>query len=187
MCLYLHSHPEPAFVTSRINYFFDARRLAETASAGRIASNANNHSSTRGAATHLRFLAVIQAAGDGQAATGYCVNPGDDGSSKFGDSGVLEQREARPSNAVSHEITENAFTDVSVFSADETWVKGDMVYPVGFHRLDLIRLGARDGNNKRAYFKSRLPSALMDAVFACVLHGLNLAGRSGKEKGPNGS
>jgi len=31
------------------------------------------------------------------------------------------------------------------------WIKGDMVYSVGFHRLDLIRLG-RDEIGQRIYF-----------------------------------
>ena len=35
------------------------------------------------------------------------------------------------------------------FDTSRTWVKGDMVYAVAFHRLDLIKLGKRDSNNKR--------------------------------------
>lgn len=57
----------------------------------------------------------------------------------------------------------------------DTWVKGDMVYSVGFHRLDLIKLGKRDPNTgKRLYFTNRLGRENMRAIYACVLHGLNL-------------
>lgn len=57
----------------------------------------------------------------------------------------------------------------------ETWVKGDMIYTVGFHRLDAIQLGIRDQRGKREYFKQRLSRERMRDVYACILHGLNLA------------
>ncbi len=57
----------------------------------------------------------------------------------------------------------------------DTWVKGDMIYSVGFHRLDLIQLGKRDPNTgKRLYFTNRLGRENMRAIYTCVLHGLNL-------------
>ena len=34
---------------------------------------------------------------------------------------------------------------VGLFQKNDTWVKGDMVCAVGFHRLDLIRLGKKKG------------------------------------------
>ncbi len=60
------------------------------------------------------------------------------------------------------------------FQRDETWVKGDMVYSVGFHRLDLIKLGVRDAKGRRQYFKNRLSRQKMREIYGCVLHGLNL-------------
>lgn len=58
---------------------------------------------------------------------------------------------------------------------NETWLKGDMVYAVGFHRLDLIKLGKRNPETgKRVYFTDRLGRENMKAVYTCVLHGLNL-------------
>ncbi len=60
------------------------------------------------------------------------------------------------------------------FQSKETWVKGDMIYAVGFHRLNLIRLGTHDVDGKRHYFKSRLGRPRMRKIYTCVLHGLNL-------------
>ena len=60
------------------------------------------------------------------------------------------------------------------FRVDETWVKGDMVYAVGFHRLNLIRLPGRGCAGKRQYFLERLSRERMRKVYQCVLHGLSL-------------
>lgn len=60
------------------------------------------------------------------------------------------------------------------FQGNDTWVKGDMLYAVGFHRLDLIKLGKRDQNGKRIYFSNCLSRERMREVYACVLHGMNL-------------
>lgn len=60
------------------------------------------------------------------------------------------------------------------FQRKESWVKGDMIYAVGFHRLNLIQLGARDTNGKRLYFKNRLGRERMRIIYSCVLAGLNL-------------
>jgi mRNA interferase MazF len=51
----------------------------------------------------------------------------------------------------------------------------DMIYTVGFHRLDAIQLGTRDQRGKREYFKQRLGRERMRDVYACILHGLNLS------------
>lgn len=57
----------------------------------------------------------------------------------------------------------------------ETWVKGDMIYAVGFHRLELIRLGKRDPTTgKRVYFRNRLGRDHMKQVYSCIMHGLNM-------------
>lgn len=45
---------------------------------------------------------------------------------------------------------------LSYFQSSESWVKGDMLYTVAFHRLDLIRLGTRNSAGKRDYFQNRL-------------------------------
>ena len=38
------------------------------------------------------------------------------------------------------------------FDSPTMWVKGDMVVAVGFHRLDLVRIG-KDKSGKRSYFE----------------------------------
>jgi len=61
------------------------------------------------------------------------------------------------------------------FQQDDTWIKGDMVYSVGFHRLNLIRLNQRDPNTgKRTYFTRRLGREWMKTVYGCVLEGMNI-------------
>jgi uncharacterized protein YifN (PemK superfamily) len=54
------------------------------------------------------------------------------------------------------------------------WAKGDMVYSVGFHRADLLRIGKRDGT--RVYQTTPLPLDLFLKVQEAVLHGLGLSG-----------
>ncbi|WP_368407098.1 type II toxin-antitoxin system PemK/MazF family toxin [Asticcacaulis aquaticus] len=53
------------------------------------------------------------------------------------------------------------------------WVKGDMIYAVGLHRVDLLRLG-KDANGKRIYQLSRLSDVHMKAISHCVLYGLGI-------------
>lgn len=59
------------------------------------------------------------------------------------------------------------------FDADWNWVKGDMVCAVGFHRLDLVRMG-KDEKGKRQYRWQTLPTEDLRAVRACVLSSLGL-------------
>lgn len=48
-----------------------------------------------------------------------------------------------------------------------------MVYSVGFHRLELIRIGKKpDGT--RNYFLDRLGREQMKAIYSCILHGINM-------------
>lgn len=59
------------------------------------------------------------------------------------------------------------------FDAGTMWVKGDMVYAAGFHRLDLIRSG-KDYHGKRQYRTEVLPPNNMRRIEQCVLHGMGL-------------
>jgi uncharacterized protein YifN (PemK superfamily) len=56
----------------------------------------------------------------------------------------------------------------------ERWVKGDMICAVGFHRLDLIRLG-KDVNGKRQYRYDTLRDDQLIVVRKCILCSLGLA------------
>lgn len=55
----------------------------------------------------------------------------------------------------------------------ERWVKGDMIYSVGFHRVELLRL-AKDAKG-RAYQQSPLPDDILTSIRKCVLHGLGMS------------
>lgn len=56
----------------------------------------------------------------------------------------------------------------------ERWIKGDMVNAVGFHRIDLLRMG-KDRNGKRIYQTKALPTELFKAVQICTLHGMGFS------------
>lgn len=53
------------------------------------------------------------------------------------------------------------------------WVKGDMIYAVAFHRLDLIREG-KDFRGKRLYRYQPLSDGQIKKIRECVLRGLGL-------------
>jgi uncharacterized protein YifN (PemK superfamily) len=59
------------------------------------------------------------------------------------------------------------------WQSDDIWVKGDMINTVGFHRLDLFRLG-KDVEGARKYLLDPLEEAIMAEVHGCVLAGLGL-------------
>lgn len=72
-------------------------------------------------------------------------------------------------------LPQSSLPNLGFFQKNETWVKGDMVYSVGFHRLDLIRLNERDGRTgKRLYYQTRLGRENMKLVYGCLLASLNL-------------
>lgn len=55
------------------------------------------------------------------------------------------------------------------------WVKGDMLFTVGFDRLNLVRTG-RDHEGKRKYLTLQLDRATLTEIHRCVLMGLGLPG-----------
>jgi uncharacterized protein YifN (PemK superfamily) len=80
-----------------------------------------------------------------------------------------------PIEAYHYLIPKASMPQLGHFQTDETWLKGDMIYTVGFHRLDLIKLGKRGSDGKREYFTQRLGREQMKAIYECILHGLNLS------------
>lgn len=56
----------------------------------------------------------------------------------------------------------------------ERWIKGDMVNSVGFHRVDLLRLG-KDNQGKRVYQLDVLPPDIFRIVRQCTLHGMGMS------------
>jgi len=73
-----------------------------------------------------------------------------------------------------YQIPKHSMPMIGRFQTNDSWVKGDMIYTVAFHRLDLILLGKKLPNGKREYFTNRLGREQMKAIYSCVLHGLNL-------------
>jgi mRNA interferase MazF len=61
------------------------------------------------------------------------------------------------------------------WGSNGVWVKGDMIYAIGFHRLDFVRLG-KDRCGKRIYRMETLSAEQMKVVKSCVLRGLGLSG-----------
>lgn len=74
-----------------------------------------------------------------------------------------------------YQLPKTSMPRARLFQQKNSWVKGDMIYRVGFHRLDLIKLDRESGSNLREYFKQSLGREQMAAVYACVLHSLNLS------------
>jgi uncharacterized protein YifN (PemK superfamily) len=58
--------------------------------------------------------------------------------------------------------------------SDDVWVKGAMVNTVGFHRLELIRLGKERGG-KRIYLYEPLSGDTIRKIRACVLRAMGLS------------
>ncbi|MBI3438557.1 MAG: type II toxin-antitoxin system PemK/MazF family toxin [Proteobacteria bacterium] len=59
------------------------------------------------------------------------------------------------------------------WNGNEGWAKADMLATVGFHRLDLIRLG-KDHEGKRKYLQRTIAADQLRLIQTCVLHALNL-------------
>ena len=55
----------------------------------------------------------------------------------------------------------------------DRWVKGDMIYSVGFHRVELLRL-KKDASG-RSYLTTPLPDPVLHSIQRCVLHGLGMS------------
>ena len=93
---------------------------------------------------------------------------------------ALSTRTPEPIRPYHYKIPKNSMPQLGRYQENDTWLKGDMVYTVGFHRLDLIRLNKRHpATGKRQYFQNRLDREQMREVYKCMLHGLNL-GQLGK-------
>jgi mRNA interferase MazF len=60
------------------------------------------------------------------------------------------------------------------WASDGVWVKGDMINAVGFHRLDLIRLG-KNREGKRVYLYEPLNEETLRKIRACVLRAVGLS------------
>jgi uncharacterized protein YifN (PemK superfamily) len=79
-----------------------------------------------------------------------------------------------PTESWHHQILRPSMPQTSRFQSNDSWIKGDMIYRVGFDRLELIKIGKDQQTGKRLYFKQVLGREQMKSVYSCVLHALNL-------------
>jgi len=86
----------------------------------------------------------------------------------------LSTKEPDPIMPYHYQLPRNCMPQIGRFHDSDSWVKGDLLYTVGFHRLDLIHLGKRCPDGKRQYFRNRLGRDRMREIYSSVLHGLNL-------------
>lgn len=59
------------------------------------------------------------------------------------------------------------------FESKGIWIKGDMIYSVGFHRLDFISFG-KDTTGKRIYYLSTISPEQLKVVQSCILRGMGM-------------
>lgn len=53
------------------------------------------------------------------------------------------------------------------------WVKGDLIYAAGFHRLDLLRLGKRP-DGKRKYQEETVSKEDLKRIQSCLMEALSM-------------
>lgn len=88
---------------------------------------------------------------------------------------ALSTVKPNPIMPFNYQIPRQSMPQLGRFQENDSWVKGDMFYSVGFHRLELIKLGKKDlMTGKRQYYTRRLGRTQMRAIYQCVLHGLGM-------------
>lgn len=87
----------------------------------------------------------------------------------------LSTVEPEPIQPYHYKIPKRSMPMLGKFQDSDSWLKGDMIYTVGFHRLDAIQLGKKSLDGKRLYFLDRLGKDQMKQIYQCILHGLNLS------------
>ncbi|EKD73954.1 MAG: hypothetical protein ACD_45C00125G0003 [uncultured bacterium] len=87
----------------------------------------------------------------------------------------LSTVEPQPPQLYHYKIPKQSMPMLGTYQKEDSWFKGDMVYTVGFHRLNLILLNKKGLDGKRQYFKNRLSREQMKQIYQCVIHGLNLS------------
>ena len=88
---------------------------------------------------------------------------------------ALSHTEPKPLQLYHYKIPRQSMPMIGKFQDEDSWLKGDMIYTFGFHRLHLIRLGKRGSDGKRLYFSNRLGPEQMKQIYQCIMHGLNLS------------
>ncbi|MBY0544171.1 MAG: type II toxin-antitoxin system PemK/MazF family toxin [Gammaproteobacteria bacterium] len=86
----------------------------------------------------------------------------------------LSTVEPNPTQLYHYKLPKQSLPMLDFFQRSDSWIKGDMLYTVGFQRLNLIRLGTKTPEGKRKYFTNALSKDQMKIIYECILHGLNL-------------
>lgn len=87
----------------------------------------------------------------------------------------LSTTQPQPMRDFHYEISMKSLPQTAFFQGhSHCWVKADMVCAVGFHRLNLVRIG-KDASGKRLYYTQRLGDEQMREIRRCVLHGLGMS------------
>jgi uncharacterized protein YifN (PemK superfamily) len=87
----------------------------------------------------------------------------------------LSTVEPKPLQLYHYKLPRQSMPMLGLFQNTDSWLKGDMIYTVGFHRLNLIQLGKKGPDGKRLYFTNQLGRDQMKQIYQCILHGLNLS------------
>lgn len=82
---------------------------------------------------------------------------------------ATEPEEIRPFH---HEMSPYSLPDP--YRNKTMWAKCDMVYTVGFHRLDRVKIGKNRKTGKRIYHTNQIILADIQGVTKAILHGLKL-------------
>jgi mRNA interferase MazF len=61
-----------------------------------------------------------------------------------------------PPQLYHYKLPKQSLPQLGIFQTKDSWLKGDMVYTVGFHRLSLVRLGKKHPDGSRVYYNTRL-------------------------------
>ena len=59
------------------------------------------------------------------------------------------------------------------FQGRDSWLKGNMVYTVGWKRLAPIKLGSNEQGN-RIYFRQKFGPENMQKIYVCVINGMGI-------------
>ncbi|WEM42246.1 type II toxin-antitoxin system PemK/MazF family toxin [Photobacterium sp. DA100] len=86
----------------------------------------------------------------------------------------VSTRMPEPVESYHYKIPNQSLPQTNYFQRAESWVKCDMIYRVGFDRLNLIHIGKDRATGKRLYYKNVLGRGQMNSIRAGMLHSLQM-------------
>ena len=85
----------------------------------------------------------------------------------------LSTKAPHPMQDYHYLVPKRSTPQTPLFADKESWLKGNMLYTVGWKRLDRIRLG-KDRNDKRTYYDQKLGPETVQQIYICVIKGLGI-------------